>query len=268
MDTVRGLSNVWHSNDTNTETTYSSPTGNSVAWVANLSKAAVSNTAGSITTTLSANATAGMSCFTCTLPASGTVTVGHGLGAIPTLAIFVARNSSGQGKMIYHKDVGNPYLQLQFTNGSASSGPWAAGAPDSSIFTLNAAWWSVSNLDLVVYAFTDIVGFSKFGSYTGNNSADGPFVYCGFKPRFVMIKDVTSAYSWVIYDTARQTYNGADVILLADLNNSEQVGSGNPIDLLSNGFKIKTTSPSENKSGDTYIFAAFAEAPFKYATAR
>ena len=119
---------------------------------------------------------------------------------------------------------------------------------------------------MVAYCFAEVAGYSKFGSYTGNGSADGPFVYCGFRPRWIMLKSSSNAYSWFIYDSARNTFNVADNFLIA--NGSQAEASVVGVDLLSNGFKLRGSDPSFNGSGLTYIYAAFAENPLKYSLGR
>ena len=118
----------------------------------------------------------------------------------------------------------------------------------------------------VAYCFAPIAGYSAFGSYTGNGSADGPFVYLGFRPKYLLFKRTDSTSQWRIYDSVRSTYNEAKDALYANLSNAEAVDS--PIDFLSNGFKMRTTDTAYNASGGTYIYACFAESPFKYSLAR
>lgn len=122
--------------------------------------------------------------------------------------------------------------------------------------------------DYISYLWSEVPGFSKFGSYTGNGSEDGPFVYTGFKPRYVMIKRIDGISNWLIIDTARSSYNTPPNELYANIADSEYVSSFTEPDILSNGFKIRTTNTTWNGSAGTYIYAAFAEAPFKYANAR
>jgi hypothetical protein len=121
----------------------------------------------------------------------------------------------------------------------------------------------------VAYCFSEVAGFSKFGSYTGNGSTDGTFVYAGFRPRYIMIKQSTTTNSenWEIYDTARGTYNIYTPDLYANLSNAEGTNS-NRFDILSNGFKIRSTNGGVNTSGATYVYMAFAETPFNYSNAR
>ena len=118
----------------------------------------------------------------------------------------------------------------------------------------------------IAYLFAEVEGFSKFGSYTGNGSADGPFVWCGFRPRWVMWKNSSAVGSWIILDTSRDSFNLAGKALFPDLSNAEFGGS--VMDINSNGFKLRDSSSGNNASSNTYIFAAFAESPFKYARAR
>ena len=122
---------------------------------------------------------------------------------------------------------------------------------------------------MVCYTWAEIAGYSKFGSYTGNGSADGPFVYTGFRPAFVLFKNASAVYSWMIKDNKRANpYNVTDGNLYPDLNAAEDTGSTAYIDLLSNGFKMRGTSALSNGSGNTIIYAAFAENPFKNSLAR
>jgi hypothetical protein len=126
---------------------------------------------------------------------------------------------------------------------------------------------NTNNDTYIAYLFSEVEGFSKFGSYTGNGSADGPFVWCGFRPKYVLIKLTSSAGgNWIIHDTARNEVNLSAKRLMANTADAEV--SDNGIDILSNGFKMRSADGSTNTSGGTHIFAAFAEAPFKYARAR
>jgi hypothetical protein len=157
-------------------------------------------------------------------------------------------------------------LFLNTTNALNASG--AIAAPTSSVFTPSATnYANESGVSNVAYVFAEIAGFSKFGSYTGNANANGPFVYTGFRPRFVLMKRTDSISAWYINDTSRSPANdttGDD--LYPNLSNAE--GGTVPIDILSNGFKIRTLNNSRNASGGTYIYAAFAENPFRNSLAR
>jgi hypothetical protein len=120
----------------------------------------------------------------------------------------------------------------------------------------------------VAYCFAEVAGFSKFGSYVGNGSSDGPFAYCGFRPRFIMVKNASASASWLMYDTARSTYNVDSLAFAADLSLAELNSSDWYMDILSNGFKFRTSYGQVNNSGNTFIFMAFAESPFNYSRAR
>ncbi|CUW38796.1 conserved protein of unknown function [Magnetospirillum sp. XM-1] len=266
IDTVRGASAVLQSNSTGAETTYSAPSGSSVGWVWNAGSAASSNTAGSVASQVSVNAAAGFSVVTWTHTTSGNYTVGHGLGATPKLIIEKGRNAV-LGWGVYHPALtaGN---RLILNSTSAQVAGYWNGAPTST--TIPYLTTMASNGDtMVAYCFAEIPGYSKFGSYVGNGSTDGPFVYCGFRPRWIMVRGATAsgAGSWRIYDTSRDTYNVEANPLYAESSVAEKANDAsgfNLIDVTANGFKIRSSaSGSEtNASGATYIFAAFAEYPF------
>jgi len=157
---------------------------------------------------------------------------------------------------------------LNLTDPAASSaGYW--GTPNSSTFGVaGTLGFFNNNGSMVAYCFAPVAGYSSFGSYTGNGSTDGPFVFCNFRPRWVLLKNTGAGGNvWVIYDTARDTYNIAGTELYPNLSNAEAAGTA-ALDIVSNGFKIRTTSGGLNASGATYIYAAFAESPFQYARAR
>jgi hypothetical protein len=168
----------------------------------------------------------------------------------------------------------NDYLTMNTTSAKSSSSTFYQ-AYGSSTFTVGVSAANEMNKtgnNYVSYCFAEVPGFSKFGSYTGNGSADGTFVFCGFRPRFVMIKRTDGADSWAIFDSARDTNNAEDKLLRAESSNAEASMVSlvsNPFgDFLSNGFKIKNTSTIDNANGGTYIYAAFAEHPFKHSLAR
>ena len=232
-----------------------------------------SNTSGSITSTVSVNATAGFSVVTYT----GTgvnATVGHGLGVAPSMVIVKTRSSTSNW-VVYHSGLNggtnpqNYYMYLSATNAQAAyQYYWNNTAPTSSVFTISTdASVSGNGTTFVAYCWAEIAGFSKFGSYTGNGSTDGPFVYTGFRPKFVMVKDATTAGGyWEIHDTSRNTYNSTTARLWPNVSSAEATGAD--IDFLSNGFKIRTTDGTVNNSGSTIIYMAFAEYPFKSALGR
>ena len=236
------------------------------------------NPAGSIASTVRANPSAGFSI--CSYTGTGSnATFGHGLNAAPSLVIVKCR-SQAQNWAVQHSALGPTYyLYLQSTNAASttSSGPfWNSTAPTNttvSVGTDNDT--NASSKTYISYCFAPVEGYSAFGSYTGNGSStDGPFIYTGFRPAFVMIKSssTSNAYTnWDINDNARSPFNVSDETLAAnisDLENSTNIGN-QKIDLVSNGFKIRQqTSSSKNISGETYIYACFAENPFKHARAR
>ena len=240
------------------------------AWLWNAGSSTVSNTDGSITSSVRANPSAGFSILTFTNTTSNS-TVGHGLNAKPDLIIWKKRSGTSHWP-IYHSALGaTKYLYLNLTN-AASTGSefWNNTEPTSSVITTKGEPNSMGSAgDTVMYVFTAVAGYSAFGSYEGNGSADGPFVYCGFKPRWIMMKNADTGgtyYDWRIIDTARHTYNegGNEDIpptLFANLSDAEK--DWDNVDILSNGFKIKDSSVSLNQSGATQIFIAFAENPFQ-----
>lgn len=199
-------------------------------------------------------------------------TISHNLGVAPKMLIVKARTTAGadQGWPVWHTSIANTtYLQLNSTSATATGADyWNSTSPTSSVFSVgtNAAV-NANNDTYIAYCFAEIEGFSKFGSYTGNGSADGPFVYCGFRPRWVLVKRYDGgAENWILNDSARDTYNVTTKGLRPD--SSLQEFSEGGIDFVSNGFKIRTSLSDVNASGASMIFAAFAEQPFKYARAR
>ena len=235
--------------------------------------ATVTNTSGSITSQVSANPSAGFSIVSYT-GTGANATVGHGLGASPSMIIARNRNVAGSHWTIYHTSLTSAayVVYLDLTNASTSTATqWNSTAPTSSVFSVGTnSDTNGSGNSMIAYCWAAIPGYSSFGSYTGNGSADGPFVYTGFRPRWLLVKcsssSLTSGAHWVLMDTTRYTYNPNDNILYPNLSNSE--GNGEPVDILSNGFKIRTTTGRWNYSGETFIYAAFAEIPFKYARSR
>ena len=223
----------------------------------------------SIASTVSVNTTAGFSVLTYT--GNNTLsTIGHGLGAAPKF-IIVKTRSGTDGWVCYHASLGVQYYT--FLNTTAASynnlaNYWGSTAPSSTTFSINAyGGVNTNGATYVAYCWAEIAGFSKFGSYTGNGSADGPFVYTGFRPKFIMTKNTSVADSWMILDTARGTYNVMGNNLRAESSAAEQTNYF-PYDILSNGFKLRTSDSNVNTSGNTYIYMAFAEHPAKISNAR
>jgi hypothetical protein len=284
FDAVRGSTKALISNSTSAETTYTSIAsfdsdgfslggdynGGSVTyvgwnWKANGSGS--SNTAGSITSTVSANTTSGFSIVTYT-GTGANATVGHGLGIAPSMVIVKRRNSTSNWRC-YHQSLGYTYY-INFNDAGTSAydtSVWNS-APTSSVFGLGTNDMNTSTATYVAYCFAPIAGYSAIGSYTGNGSADGPFVFTGMRPAFVMFKRTDTSADWILKDTTRSPYNADGNTLLPDTSDSEFGSSNTVIDELSNGFKCRTTSASVNASGGTYIYMAFASNPFKYSLAR
>jgi hypothetical protein len=215
------------------------------------------------------NATAGFSVVTYTGNGTGGATVGHGLGVAPSMVIV--KNRSGVYNWgVYH--ISNGPTKAQWLNltdaATVISTTWNNTAPTSSVFSIGtASEENGSGNNLVAYCWAEIKGFSKFGSYTGNGSADGPFVYCGFRPRFILYKvAIGGTGEWVMLDSSRNTYNVEDAYLFANSSGAEATFT--LLDFLSNGFKLRTSNTTSNGSGYTYIFAAFAENPFNISRAR
>ena len=165
---------------------------------------------------------------------------------------------------VYHKSItADNYLILNDTNASLGSFTrFNDTDPTSSVFTVNtAATVNPSGITMIAYCFAPKKGFSKFGSYTGNGNDDGAFVYTGFKPAWIMVKDTTNASEWNIYDIKRNQFNVTNLELEANTSDAEANISGREIDILSNGFKLRGTSGFTNFSGSNYIYMAFAEQP-------
>jgi hypothetical protein len=201
-------------------------------------------------------------------------TISHNLGAVPKLIIVRSREATSTGRwLVQHGTYGAAryaYLNETFAFDTANANlRWNSTDPTSSVFSLGTSSDGNHTGDNYVgYLFAEIAGFSRISSYTGNGSSDGPFVWCGFRPSFVMIKRADSAENWSIQDDARNPLNVVDARLKPNSADVEAVSSVQNVDFLANGFKLRNTDPEKNASGGTYIFAAFAEAPFKYARAR
>jgi len=223
-----------------------------------------SNTDGSITSTVSANPTAGFSIVTYTGNGTAGATVGHGLGVAPAFFVVKSRSHAHEW-IVYHKIIGaTKYLVLQDRNSAGTYTPhWNDTEPTSTVFTVGTAGdVNGSSKTFVAYCFAEVESYSKFGSYTGNGSAsDGPFVYCGFRPAMVIIKNITTTLTnWIIRDSARSPYNQVSPSLYPNLGDAEI--NNFPMDFLSNGFKIRDDNGVFNTSGNDYVFMCFAENPF------
>jgi len=247
-----------------------------VAWNWKANGAGVTNTAGSITSTVSANTSAGFSIVTYTGNGTGGATVGHGLGIAPSMMIFKTRNTTGSA-LVWHTGYNSNQAQMLLDSTAAIYNPgnglyFNSTYPSSTVATLGTSGaTNGSGTTYVAYMFAQVAGYSAFGSFTGNGSTDGAFVYTGFRPAFVMLKASSTGgagYNWGMFDNDRLGYNSAQRDLRANLSNAES-GDNDLIDFISNGFKIRSTSGGfGGGSGITYIYMAFAENPFKYANAR
>jgi len=248
------------------------------AWKAGTS---FSNSAGtngaSIASSGSASTDSGFSIVSYTGDSTGTdgtaSTVYHGLSQAPEMIMFKPLDTYDGA--VYHSGLTSASYRLILfsasgtTTQASDNGFFNGTAPTSSVFSIGSRKHTNSNGGMIAYCFHSVEGFSKFGSYTGNGNADGPFVYTGFRPAFVMTKKSSGTSNWNIIDDHRPSeYNPADNALLANAAYAETIITGNPVDLLSNGFKIRTTEGGFNTSGQTYIYMAFAENPFKYSNAR
>ena len=290
-DSVRGATKTLFSNLTNVENTdaqkltsfdtdgfsYGTNVGGNtssnsyVAWNWLAGGTGVSNTDGTITSTVSANTEAGFSIATGTYTGGITSqTFGHGLGVTPDMIIVKDRTvTSGWG--VWHQAYGSysgntQILLLSGTNSLLASGNYF-GTINSSVASVSAGL-VLNNSDFVAYCFHNVEGYSEFGSYAGNGSADGPFVYTGFRPAFVMVKRTDAADDWHLYDATRDTFNPEVRMLAANLSDAENTYSTARMDFLSNGIKMKANASTFNASSGTYIYMAFAKQPFKYSNAR
>jgi len=231
-----------------------------------------SNTSGSITSTVSANTTAGFSIVTYTGNGTAGATVGHGLGVAPVFVIWKNRSVAGTAWLVQGNNIGNPtdgwHLTLHTSNQRFQSTD-NNNTFGSTTITLDYADSQNGNGNsMVAYCWAAISGYSAFGSYLANGSTDGPMVYTGFQPKFLLLKGSTSSggTGWYILDATRNTYNVLGNYLSPNNTNAEN--SLTIVDFLSNGFKLRTTNSEFNASGQTWIYMAFAENPFKNANAR
>ena len=289
FDAVRGVQKSINSNTTSTQATSSNyltvfgtdgftvgasglvnDNSNTYAsWNWKAGGAGSANTDGSINTTAtSVNTTAGFSISTYEGTGSA-ATVGHGLGVTPAV-VLVKNIDASQNWLMYHQGIGaTKYARLNLSNGQGtSSGPWNNTAPTSSVFSIGAdGAVTGSGQTHVAYCFSEVRGYSRFGYYTGNNNADGPYVYTGFKPAFVLIKNVSDSADWTINDTAREPENVSNLRLFPNTNGSENSGSDS-MDMYSNGFKLRSTDSGNNGNGNVMIYMAFAENPLVDSTGK
>jgi len=287
FDTIRGAGKRIFSNLTNAESTDATTltsfdssgfsvgaqtavngSGDSmVGWCWDAGTSTASNTSGTITSSVRANASAGFSIVSYTVPtglSTGTyISIGHGLNVLPGLIILKERNNVDDW-LVIHKDYFSTQQYLYLNQTAAISGAgtaWGAGIT-SSVFGQRIGSLSGGGEDCIAYCFAPVEGYSAFGSYTGNGSTDGPFVYTGHRVRWILIKRTDSTGNWNIYDTQRNLYNTMNLQLVANASDAENTTTGGLVDTVSNGFKLRGTGNTTNASGATYIYAAFAENPF------
>jgi hypothetical protein len=297
VDSVRGVGKTLSSNSTEAESTQTdsitafgadgftvgdnSESGSNVnvqnytyvAWNWKAGGTAVSNTDGSITSSVSGNTDAGFSIVTYT-GTGASATVGHGLDADVAMLIIKKRSSGGTARnwAVWHKALGGDNLLSLNTTGATASNPiyWGGGDHTTSVFEVNTSTTNNENTyDFVAYCFAEIEGYSKFGKYTGTGNSDGPFVFTGFRPAFVLFKNATTtATNWQINDSVRDTFNVVNKRLAPSTTDAESSSTYQFGDFLSNGFKIRETDDTWNRNGATYIYMAFAETPKKYSLGR
>jgi len=290
FDSVRGALKELYSNTTGAESTetngldywesdgfhikasrWNASPNTYVAWNWNAGGSNATNTSGTITSTVRANTTSGFSIATYTGNGSGGATVGHGLGVSPAM-IFIKSRSNSTNWMVWHQNLTANYaFEGLNTTGAEVNG----GSPSKYVRSVSSTLVTIGNdisvnqsasYTYVMYCFAAVAGYSAFGSYTGNGSTDGVFVYTGFRPRYVMTKRTDSTSNWVIQDTARDTYNATNNALFANLSLADNTGPW--FDILSNGFKVRNNGSDTNASSGTYIYMAFAEVPMKYSLGR
>jgi hypothetical protein len=247
------------------ETDVNGSSRNFVSWNWLAGGSASSNSDGSITSSVSASTTAGFSIVSYTGTGSN-ATIGHGLNSSPKMVIVKDRDNSSYAWHVYHVGVGATktiYLNLSNTP-DTNSIYWNNTTPTSSVFSVGTSVTTNNSGDkFIAYCFADVKGYSKFGSYTGNGSTDGTFVYTGFKPAWVLVKRTDGTQDWFIIDNKRNTFNVSDTALLPNASDADYTSTNiYGKDMLSNGFKVRGSSSRQNGSGNNYIYMAFAESPF------
>ena len=284
-DAVRGVTKELSSNDNGAEETvaqglttfgssgftvgtdgsYNTSSATYVGWQWKANGSGSSNEDGSITSTVSANTTAGFSIVKFVGNATSGATVGHGLGVVPKM-LTVKDLSVGGSWAVYHAAVGaTKYMNLDTTAAAATTtNRWNDTEPTSSVFSLgNENEVNASGRSYVAYCFAEIPGYSSFGSYTGNGSADGTFIYTGFKPAYVLMKKTSAVDYWIVYDSARDPDNFVNKRIYVNTSGAEDPHASNDhVDFVSNGFKQRSAGTRLNASGGSYIYIAFAENPF------
>ena len=245
-----------------------------VAWQWKVNGGTIANnTDGDLTTSVQVNQTAGCSIITYTgIDPIEPLDLGHGLGKVPEFWFIKSRQIGAKQWGVYHKNMNatpqNYYLTMHTGNAAAAASTWWRNeAPTTTVIkTGEQDDVNRANSNYICYAWTSIQGFSKFGKYVGNASADGPFIYTGFQPAWIMIKTVSTTDDWYIFDNEREGYNPSVWRIRANTTGGDTTGTDNTVDHLSNGFKLRFTGGSINGSGLTYIYMAFAKHPFVTST--
>jgi hypothetical protein len=271
IDIVTGGGDVSAVNSTGFVVSYANSRTNAsannyVAWCWKAGGTAVSNTSGTITSQVSANTTSGFSIIGYTGTGVMSQTIGHGLGVAPSVVIFKNRTTGSTDWNTYAPSTsGFTRLKLNTSAADYVSYPITVSSTTITLPAINDVAFSSTSNNYIVYAWAEIAGFSKFGTYTGNGSTDGTFIYCGFKPRWIMVKEATGTNaatgSWQIFDTARDLGNPSDNRLKANVSDAE-AGSAPSWDVVSNGFKLRSTNSNWNESAGVYFYMAFAGSPF------
>ena len=238
---------------------------NFVSWNWLGANTTVSNTSGTRTSTVSANTTSGFSIVSYTGNSTAGATIGHGLGVKPSMIIVKQRSGDVAEPVVYHTSTGaTKFFKLNATNAVATNSTlWNNTEPTSTLFTVGTAAVTNASFPMIAYCFAEVKGFSKAFSYTGNGSTDGTFVYCGFRPAWILIKKSDGAVqNWVMHDSKRSTFNLSQNKLFANLSDAEGTDATYyNLDILSNGFKLRSSNSDVNSSGGAYIGIAFAENP-------
>ena len=282
-DSVRGGNKQLYTADTQAETTYgqylksfnsdgfvlgtdsgiNQSSQTFVSWNWKAGGSASNNTDGNKTISLSVNTTAGFSVGTYAGTGQDS-TIGHGLGAVPDWLMIKNRSSGSRKWQLWHNGLTgtNKYLAIDRSDAELTdSASWDNTAHSNTVWnTYGSGEANQNGENFVCYAWTSIQGFSKFGSYTGNGNADGPFIYTGFKPAWIMTKQINGGSSWIVHDNKRDPINTVTEYFTVEENDAAGT-LANSYDLCSNGFKVRTSNGDRNSNGDTFAYWAFAESP-------
>jgi hypothetical protein len=256
---------------------------NHAAWCWKAGGTAVSNNAGSIASQVSANTDSGFSIVSYTGDDNVSATIGHGIGATPKVVIVKCRSTAGTYWTTYHAEISsgtNGFLELNSSAGQQNGAFFGATQTfNSNVFSVGMPGTAsnstnVSGRTYIAYCWAEVEGFSKFGTYTANNDNNGPFVYIGFRPALIIIKETGGSGAWNILDAKRDPYNATLTgnHLLANAPNAEQTAASRSptfsVEFLSNGFKLRGSHDEINEGTNKYVYMAFADSPYKYSAAR